>query len=140
MEVALVLLVATALLVSSSTLVASGAAFLLHSALFRLFHSSSLATDYFVATADTDPNNTGNRRVLRLPVGPADGGAADGDRLLLRGRRRLLGHPGRRRLLQPQHRRLALLLGRQQLLPEQQGQGRHLRLQWRRHHLHHRPK
>jgi hypothetical protein len=89
MEVALVLLVATALLVSSSTLVASGAA--------RIPSSFCFVSDYLVATADT--NVTRNRRVLRVPVGPADGGAADGDRLLLRGRRGLLGHPGRRSLL-----------------------------------------
>jgi hypothetical protein len=46
MEVALVLLVATALLVSSSTLVASGAA--------RIPSSFCFVSDYLVATADTN--------------------------------------------------------------------------------------
>ncbi|KAL5680591.1 hypothetical protein ACJX0J_006976, partial [Zea mays] len=78
---------------------------------------------------------------LRVPFGPADGGAAEGDRLRVRpaGRRRLHAHPAGRRVLQPGHRRRALLLGRQHLLPEQQGQGRHLRLRRRSHRLHHRP-
>ena len=86
-------------------------------------------------------NNGGGGRFLRVPFGPADGGAAEGDRLRVRsaGRRRLHGHPAGRRVLQPKHRRGALLLGRQQLLPEQQGQGRHLRLRRRSHRLHHRP-
>jgi hypothetical protein len=138
MEASSLALVAAVLLLSS-TLAASGipspvSLYLLDFPLQSFFPSFS------VPIYDTI-RHTFVGRFLRVQFGPADGGAAEGDRLRVRsaGGRRLHGHPAGRRVLQPQHRRRALLLGRQQLLPEQQGQGRHLRFRRRRRRLHHRP-